>query len=94
VYGSFSGFHIFTNPQGLDATTFDIQAGKYDYRVLKIATARNLVTKLRLGMLIHGVDIFSWPGGPTSAVHTSDDLHRTVDAFCQTVGMLRDEGDI
>lgn len=94
VYGSFSGFHIFTNPQKLDVTAADIEAGKYDYRVLKAAVPRSLATKLRLGMMIHGVEIFSWPGGPTSAVHTDDDLRQTADAFRRTLKMLREEGEI
>jgi len=40
------------------------------------------------------VEIFSWPGGPTSAVHTEDDLQHTVNAFARTVAMLREEGEI
>jgi glutamate-1-semialdehyde 2,1-aminomutase len=93
VYGTFSGFHIFTNPDRLEITPADIAAGKYDYRVLKKAN-RDLVTKLRLGMLIHGVEIFAWPGGPTSSVHTEDDLQRTAQAFRKTLRMLREEGAI
>ena len=46
------------------------------------------------GMLLHGVEIFSWPGGPTSAVHTDDDLQQTVDALARTIVMLREEGEI
>ncbi len=93
VYGSFSGFHIFTNPEGLAITAADIDAGKLDYRAIK-AVSRDLITKLRLGMLVHGVEIFSWPGGPTSAVHTEDDLRLTVEAFRRTLRTLREEGDI
>jgi glutamate-1-semialdehyde 2,1-aminomutase len=93
VYGTFSGFHIFTNPERLPITAAEIEAGKCDYRVLK---ARNplLLTKLRLGMLIHGVEIFSWPGGPTSCVHNADDLRRTCEALRNTLRMLKDEGDL
>ncbi|HET6883527.1 MAG TPA: aspartate aminotransferase family protein [Pirellulales bacterium] len=94
VYGSFSGFHIFTNPQKLHITAEDIDACKYDYSMLKAPVSKSLMTKLRLGMMIHGVEIFTWPGGPTSAVHTDDDLKQTVDAFRQTLRMLRDEGEI
>lgn len=94
IYGTFSGFHIFTNPQNLDIATADIEAGRCDYRIFKAPVVRSLVTKLRLGMMIHGVEIFSWPGGPTSAVHGTDDLERTVEAFQKTVRMLREEGEI
>jgi glutamate-1-semialdehyde 2,1-aminomutase len=93
VYGTFSGFHIFTNPEHLPISAEDIAQCKYDYRVLKSAP-RSLVTKLRLGMLVHGVEIFGWPGGPTSAVHTQDDLEWTVEAFRRTLRRLRDAGEI
>jgi glutamate-1-semialdehyde 2,1-aminomutase len=93
AHGSFSGFHLFTDPERLGVTAADIDAGNYDYRVLKAPARRSLSMKLRLAMLLHGVEIFSWPGGPTSAVHTSDDLEQTVDAFRQSLRMLRAEGE-
>ena len=54
----------------------------------------SLMMKLRVGVLLHGVDIQPWPGAPISAVHTSDDMQRTVDAFRHTIRMLRNEGEI
>ena len=35
-----------------------------------------------------------WPGGPTSAVHNTDDLEWTVDAFGRSLRTLKDEGDV
>ncbi len=93
VYGSFSGFHIFTNPQGLAMSGADIDAGLYDHRTLKSARAA-LTMKIRVGMLIHGVEIFNWPGGPTSAVHSAADLEQTVAAFRGTLRMLKADGEI
>lgn len=94
VYGSFSGFHIFTNPQKLEISSACIDACQYDHRVLKAPASKSLMMKLRLGMMIHGVELFSWPGGPTSAVHTDDDLRHTTDALRQTLRMLRAEGEL
>jgi glutamate-1-semialdehyde 2,1-aminomutase len=94
VYGSFSGFHIFTNPEDLPVTPAEIEAGKYDHRTLKAPPRPGLITKLRLGMMAHGVELFSWPGGPTSALHDDEDLERTIGAFAGTVRMLREEGDV
>ena len=94
VYGSFSGFHIFTNPQQVQMAAADLDAGKFDYRVLKAPASKSLMMKLRLGMMIHGVELFSWPGGPTSAVHTDDDLRQTADALRQTLRMLRAEEEL
>jgi glutamate-1-semialdehyde 2,1-aminomutase len=91
IYGTFPSFHIFLNPQRLDVTPEEILAGRLDYRDIK-SVPRSLVTNLRLGMLVAGVDLFSWPGGPTSAVHNDADLHRTTEALRQTVRRLRDEG--
>ena len=94
VYGTFSGFHIFTNPDNLAITAADIDAGKHDYRVLKGRARPELLTKMRLGMMLHGVELFSWPGGPTSAVHTGEDLERTLVAFRDTLRLLRAEGEV
>jgi hypothetical protein len=44
-------------------------------------------------MILHGVEIFSWPGGPTSAMHSDNDLERTVAAFRGTLRRLRDDGE-
>jgi len=94
AYGTYSGFHIFTNPEKRDVTLADVKSGKLDYRAFKTPPRKSLAVKLRVGMLLHGVEIFSWPGGPTSAVHTDDDLQLTVDAFARTIAMLREEGEI
>ena len=94
VYGSFSGFHIFTNPDDEPLTAEDINTGEVHYGRLKGGQRKELITKLRLAMLVHGVDMFGWPGGPTSAVHTSEDLEQTVAAFRQSIAMLKAEGEV
>jgi glutamate-1-semialdehyde 2,1-aminomutase len=94
VYGTFSGFHLFTNPERLPVTGQEIDAGRCDYRALKARPRPSLLHKLRIGMLAHGVEIFSWPGGPTSSVHDAQDLDRTVSAFRSTLRLLREEGEI
>lgn len=89
VYGTFSGFHLFTNPQGLSITSADMETGRVDWQALKERPAGELLFQLRMGMLIHGVEIFSWPGGPTSAVHTDADLSQTAEALRGAVRMLK-----
>ncbi len=91
VYGTYSGFHILVDPSDPSITAEDIEAGKYDYRTFKNRPRPELITQLRLGMLNHGVDLFGWPGGPTSATHTDDDLNLTVDAFRATLRWLKQE---
>ncbi len=94
-YGTFAGFHIFANEYGFDDVgprTFD--PSKYDYTQLKAKRGSDTLTKLRLAMRVHGVDLSGWPGGPTSAVHTDEDVNLTLEAFRKSVRMLKDEGEI
>ena len=91
AYGSFSGFHFFTNPAGKAITQSEIERGEHGPEVLKAATRPDLINRFRLGMLLHGVDMLGWPGGPTSALHTNADLEQTVSACRETLRMLRAE---
>jgi len=94
VYGTFSGFHVFTNPHDEPITAADIDACRYDFHALKVPPRPGLIAKLRMGMILHGVDLFVWPGGVTSTAHTDADLTRTVDAFRQTLRLLKEEGEV
>lgn len=93
VYGTFSSFHLFMNPRGraIRPTAFDPL--DYDYTELKERPPA-LVNKIRLALLVNGVDIQGWPGGMTSAANGADDLPVTVDAFRETIRMLRREGGL
>ena len=92
VYGTFSGFHIFTNPNGLDLKASDIEQAKAPLEVLKSQAGTKTPAALRMGMLCQGVDLFAWPGGPTSSVHTDEDLEITSKAFRETLRVLKREG--
>ncbi len=94
VYGSFSGFHIFLNPDHEPVAAQDILAPSFDFQKIKRSSSSPLAHKLRLGMLIHGVEIFGWPGAITSAAHTAEDRERTVEAFRNTLRMLKEEGEL
>ncbi len=94
VYGTFSGFHVYTNPEHESVTAEQIESGRFDFQKLKDASTSPLTKLIRLGMLIHGVDIMPWPGSPTSAVHSEEDLQRTVGAFRGTVELLKEDGEL
>ncbi|MGQ0664911.1 MAG: aspartate aminotransferase family protein [Pseudomonadota bacterium] len=94
VYGSFSGFHIFTNPRNDNVTVADLDAGRYDTPSLKNNNDPRLITKLRLGLLVHGVDIAPWPGATTSAVNDERDLDQTCEALRGTLRMMKEEGEV
>jgi glutamate-1-semialdehyde 2,1-aminomutase len=92
VYGEFSVFHVFTNPDGEAVSPADIYAGKVPAAKLKGGTPIELSQIVRAGLLIGGVDITGWPGGVVSAVHGEAELEATVSAFERLVAMMFDEG--
>lgn len=93
AYGTFSGFHIFTNPKGrrLDPASFDASTVPYDE--LK-GFSPELVRKLRLALLVNGVDIPNRPGGIISASHGDRERVETIEAFRKALAMLREDGDL
>ena len=100
AYGTFSGFHVFTNPanRAVDPHAFDAHALSWrelrDSHVNRTGRHAELVRKFRLAMLVNGVDMSSWPGGVTSATHTADDIAATVAAVAESISMLRAEGEL
>jgi glutamate-1-semialdehyde 2,1-aminomutase len=93
-YGTFGGFHVFLNPNGLRTTRDEIESGKFDHATLRAPVRPSLAMKLRVGLLLHGVDIQPWPGAPVSAAHTDRDLEQTAEAFRKTIRMLRAEKEV
>ncbi len=91
AYGTFSGVHLFTNAAGrsVDRRRFDPLA--IPFAELK-ARQPGLVHKLRLAMLLGGVDLNGWPGGLVSATHGEEEIEATVGAFRDALGLLRREG--
>src|SRR5258707_8511978 len=67
AYGTFSSLELFTNPEGGAITPTRFDPLHYSAAALK-GGERNAGTvhKLRLGMMIHGVDLSSHPGGVIS----------------------------
>jgi glutamate-1-semialdehyde aminotransferase len=54
----------------------------------------NITHRLRLALLLHGVDFTNWPGALVSAAHGEADVADTVEAFRESVRLLKREGDI
>ncbi len=94
AYGQHSAVYVFTNPEGdaLDPKTFD--ALRYPVAKLRGMKKGELVRKLRLALLLNGVDVSSKPGGLTSCVHSDADIEQTAQAFRRALAMLRDEGEL
>jgi len=92
VYGTFSGFHIMLGLPRPDATHQDVELGKFTPQEIKAQRNPNLANQLRLAALCEGVDFFGWPGGPTSSVHTADDLDRTISGFRNAIRRMKKSG--
>ncbi len=94
AYGTFTGLHLFVNPNGLDIdpATFDPMA--LGFAGLKVPRDNPIGHKLRLAMRVHGVDLSAWPGGPCSAAHDGADLDQTLSALRASIRDLREEREI
>ncbi len=89
MYGTSSGFHTCLAapaPGSFDPFASSIEA-------LKTMPER-LVGRLRLALLVHGVDTGGRIGGFLSSTHTEADVEATAAAFDAAIAMLRAEGEI
>jgi glutamate-1-semialdehyde 2,1-aminomutase len=93
IYGEHSFFHIHSNPHGdaikptaFDASTLTVDAIK--------GKNEGMLGKLRLAMLVNGVDLKGWRGGIVSAVHTPADVALTLDAWRKSLRALKEEGEL
>ena len=53
-----------------------------------------MLAKLKLAMVVNGVDLQGWRGGIVSATHGGSEVERTVEAWRKSLRALKDEGDI
>lgn len=94
AYGSFSNFHIFTNPDraAITPTRFDPKSvpaeAFFDKR------QAGVVHKFRLAMMTGGVDFSGSPGGITSGTHGEAELADTLTPLRKSIRMLKQEGEI
>jgi glutamate-1-semialdehyde 2,1-aminomutase len=93
VYGTYSGFHLFVNPSGLKIGPYNFDPTKATLEDLK-NQPKALVNKLRLAMLVNGVDLNPRGGGLLSCTHTAADVDETTEAFRQSIRALRQEGEL
>jgi glutamate-1-semialdehyde 2,1-aminomutase len=94
VYGVHSFFNFFTNPENrkIRPTTFDAHAVPIEW--FKADKRERLLAKMRLAMLVHGIDLKSWRGGIVSAAHTQADVDVTLEAWRRSLRALKEEGDL
>ena len=93
VYGTSSGFHVFLNPKQRD-----IAPDRFDPYAITLDEYKNqpaqLMSRLRLALLVNGVDVGVRLGGFTSVAHTPTDVADTARALRESLHMLRAEGEV
>ncbi len=94
IYGQSSTFLIYPNPAGdpIDPATFD--PSKVGFAKLKGGRGGPLAGKIRMGLMIHGVDVMGAPGGFVSATHGDAEIEKTAHALRQTVRALKAEREV
>ncbi len=93
VYGTSSGFHLFMNPQHRDLTPHGFDPHSVSMEELKMQPAR-LNGRMRLALLVNGVDMNPRLGGFTSATHQAADVAVCADAWKQALAMLAAENEL
>ena len=93
VYGTFSGFHTFMNPNGDAIDPHEFDPLTRSMAELK-SQPKHLGARLRVALLVHGIDTNGRIGGFTSATHTDDDIAETAEGFRGAIVMLRAEGEM
>jgi len=90
IYGEHSFFHLHSNPLGES-----IRPSAFDARTLTLEALKGkderVLAKLRLAMLVNGVDLKGFRGGLLSAAHSAADIDFTVKAWRTSLRMLKDE---
>ncbi len=91
IYGEFSGIRLLIGHGEKNLRAVDFNPYEWDYKKLKGGNDEHLLTHLRCGLLLNGVDLAT-NGGMTTAAHTEEDIEATVDAFEQTIEWMKIDG--
>jgi glutamate-1-semialdehyde 2,1-aminomutase len=94
-YGAFSKFQIFLNASGMKFKPTEFDQFAYPSAALMNDKTSPVIRKMRIGMLVNGVDLLGGGSGSfNSATHDETELKETVDGLRKTIHMLRQEGEI
>jgi glutamate-1-semialdehyde 2,1-aminomutase len=94
VHGSYSGIHVYTNPDGADIVPSRFDAAAFIPGMMDKSRGDSLPAQVRMGLLVNGVDINAGPSGTISAMHGEEEMAITVEAFRSTIRALKREGAI
>jgi glutamate-1-semialdehyde 2,1-aminomutase len=87
AYGRFSSFHIL--PDAPDGANTNVDCLPWQFFARR---PRDLLQRLRMALILEGVDIASRGTGFLSGVHQPDDVHYLIAAFEQALQRLRQDG--
>jgi len=93
VYGTYSGFHLFVNPKGRDITPHGFDPYACEMEELKSQPPK-LNQRMRLALLLNGVDTNPRLGGLVSSAHSAQDVADTLVAWREALKMLKAEGEL
>jgi glutamate-1-semialdehyde 2,1-aminomutase len=93
VYGHSSIFHIMMNHSCPKQQECDYSMCDYDYREARKGAGLDLLFEFRCGVMLGGVDL-PGPGGWLSSTHDGTHVDRTVEAFKETLTVLKEEGKV
>ena len=81
------------NPEGRKVSPATFDPFKANFEELKNQNNK-LVGRMRLAMLVNGVDLNPRLGGFTSVTHQASDVADTVAAFREAIRMMRAENEL
>jgi glutamate-1-semialdehyde 2,1-aminomutase len=90
AYGESSIFHVYVEACPGSGAKSREALKTNDAATLKGIPGR-VITALQRNLQIRGVDLLSYNGGLTSAVHTDEDIRATLRAFDETIQVMLDE---
>jgi len=91
VYGSYSGFHLFTNSHNRDLDPLKFDPAEMPLSELS-ENDTEILALLRLAMLLNGIDTSPRFSGFLSASHGNAEIDQTAAAFRRALELLIEEG--
>jgi len=94
AYGMKSNTYLFTNPDGLEINPLAFDPADHPMHIFTKSSGHSATDKLRIALMLNGVDLSGKMGALTSAAHTEGDINDSVQAMRDALIMVQAEGDL
>jgi glutamate-1-semialdehyde 2,1-aminomutase len=94
VYGEHSVIHFYTNPDWVDLDPLSWDANAQPEETFKADPRKQMLAKLYLGLVVHGVDPKGPRGAILSATHGEQEVAEATEAWRKALRMLKEEGEL